>query len=219
MDNKLLAEIKERRAGLGLGLKRWKWGRDYLSGRTRHWALSDPDNRDGGVGDRIARVVNYFLVILSSSPTDIGGTPLNETPHFKFIESAPQDVDWLVAEVEKRDKILDWLAQGQPGVSSETMAFTALGVSRRYASAPSDPSDFNRCLLLVDEVPEVRDAFPRIRALSPKWAAIIDHWDELKELFIGEVGWDWSNGLAAPKTFQRMKDLFAAASVEAVEEK
>lgn len=118
-------------------------------------------------------------------------------------------VDALVSQ-----RVLEWLAGPDTGLSSKAMAFCMLGIKRHGhwdgTEHPYDPSDFNRCLLLVDKVPEVRDAFSDIACLSEQWNAIIDHWDELRELFIAEAGWNWSKAGRAPKTYARMKEILAA---------
>lgn len=107
-------------------------------------------------------------------------------------------------------EIIKWLANGKTGISSKAMAFTALGVKYKDARYyPYDPADFNRCLLLLEVAPIVRESFPKIRELSPEWAAIIDHWDELERLFLDEVGRDWSKAQRAPKTYERMLQLRA----------
>ncbi|GAG26436.1 unnamed protein product, partial [marine sediment metagenome] len=59
-------------------------------------------------------------------------------------------------------KILEWFANGETGTSSEAMAFAAAGIANKSSfgnSTPSDPSDFNRCLKLINQVPEVKDKF------------------------------------------------------------
>lgn len=104
-------------------------------------------------------------------------------------------------------KIIEWLANGDTGLSSETMAFMALGVVKKWSAHPHDPSDFNRCLMLLEAEPMVRDSFPKLRELSPQWAVIIDHWDELRELFIDEAGLNWSKKQSATKTYDRMCEL------------
>lgn len=115
-----------------------------------------------------------------------------------------------MSEVVTVDRnILRWLAGGERGLSSEAMAFVALGEEARrwhqLVHHPLDPPDLQRCLKLVLFAPAVRDAFPAIRALSPQWATVIDHWDELtaslqRECPLGRDG-------TAPKTYARMKDL------------
>lgn len=95
---------------------------------------------------------------------------------------------------------------GETGMSSEAMAFTSVGVKCR-GLAPSDPADFNRCLKLVTEIPEVEKHFDNISALSPSWAAIIKNWTLIKETFLEEVGYDWCKARRAPKTYALMKDV------------
>jgi hypothetical protein len=103
--------------------------------------------------------------------------------------------------------IVQWLANGETGVSSKTMAFTAMGQGYRDNHHPLDPADLNRCIKLVDEVPEIKDAFPKIAALSKEWQAVIDNWDSLKKSFVDEAGYDWSEKHSAPLTYKKMKDL------------
>lgn len=100
-----------------------------------------------------------------------------------------------------------WLAEGETGLSSECMAAVALGAKPRSTYHPLDPADLNRCLKLVKAAPVVKRHFPKIRALSKQWRAVIDHWDELSEMFVAEVGWDWSKAKSARRTYDRMKEL------------
>lgn len=106
------------------------------------------------------------------------------------------------------EKIVVWFATGETGTSSKHMAAVACGtVPTRNHPTPSDPSDLNRCIKLVQSVPDVRDAFPQIAQSSDRWAIVIRHWDELVALFHAEVGEDWSRGHSAPKTYKRMKEV------------
>ena len=110
-------------------------------------------------------------------------------------------------------KLLQWLAGPNKGLSSEAMAYCVLQIERTDHWSgnehPCDPSDFNRCLLLVEQVPEVRNHFNRIAKLSPEWSALITAWDELQQLFVAEVGWNWDKARSAPKTYARMKELLS----------
>lgn len=108
---------------------------------------------------------------------------------------------------KKAKKIARWFVEGETGASSGYMAAVALGAKTRRVSYPYDPADFNRCLKLVKAVPEVRRDFPKIRRSCKQWRAIIDHWDELRTMFIKEAGWDWSKNVPARKTYKRMKAL------------
>lgn len=104
-------------------------------------------------------------------------------------------------------KVLNWLANGKTGVSSKCMAYTACGVEPKDNWTPSDPADLNRCLLLLEQVPEIRAHFPAIREVSERWSWIIDAWDELEASFIDEVGRNWSKSDSAPKTYALMKRI------------
>ena len=107
-----------------------------------------------------------------------------------------------------KTKILKWLASDNTGMSSQFMAFTAIEIKPKYTSHPYDPSDLNRCILLVEEVPEIKEKFNIIAKSSKEWGAVINNWDALVSLFHSEVGENWSKGLSAPLTYNEMKRLF-----------
>ena len=104
-----------------------------------------------------------------------------------------------------KSKVLNWMATGDVGESSKAMALCATGTAR-LKSHPYDPPDFNRCLLLVKEIPEIRDHFDDVAKMSDTWAALIENWNELEECFLDEVGLDWSKGrsLRATNTYEMM---------------
>lgn len=109
-----------------------------------------------------------------------------------------------------RDKILNWLASGKVGISSKVMACVAAGIpcDRGFPPyTPSDPDDLNRCLLLLDKVPEIRKHFDEIAKVSDEWEALIKRWGEVEKCFIDEVGFDWCNGSRASKTYELMKSI------------
>jgi hypothetical protein len=89
-------------------------------------------------------------------------------------------------------KALNWIAGPNTGLSSEQMLFCVVDIDRTdhwgeyEIHVPLDPADFNRCLLLVGEIPEIRDDFPKIAALSPRWKLIIGNWNKLEECFVTE---------------------------------
>jgi hypothetical protein len=86
------------------------------------------------------------------------------------------------------------------------MAAAACGIQGN-GQVPADPDDLNRCIRLVNAVPELRERFDAIAASTPQWKVVIEHWDELVELFHSEVGPNWSKGRFAPRTYARMKEL------------
>ena len=105
-----------------------------------------------------------------------------------------------------KEKILNWLVNGEVGESSKAMACAAIDLpsSGRY---PHDPDDLNRCLLLLEQVPEMRGHMGKVAAMNKTWANLVERWDEIEQTFIQEVGLNWSHGRSAPKTYELMKSL------------
>jgi len=105
-----------------------------------------------------------------------------------------------------RSAVLEWLFTGQVGASSKAMAAAACGLpsSRSY---PSDPDDLNRCLLLLEKVPAIREKFSAISELSDVWARLIDRWEAIERSFLDEVGLNWTKSNRAPQTYALMKKV------------
>lgn len=110
---------------------------------------------------------------------------------------------------------VQWLATGERGLSSETL-FSYLsghniqdeGDENRY---PHDPADLRRCMLLLEQCPELKPNLPRIAQAGPVWAALFARWDELTGTFETECpGWR-GGGWRAPKTYALMKEIITAA--------
>src|SRR5690606_5657415 len=88
-------------------------------------------------------------------------------------------------------KVLDWFVNGRVGISSRAMAAAAIGIKNArdtWDNHPHDPDDLNRCLLLLVSVPEIREAFDKVAAISPVWAALIERWSEIEQCFLDEAG-------------------------------
>jgi hypothetical protein len=77
----------------------WEWTRSYDIGSARLWALHNPLQPDGGVGDGLARITNYYLVLRTTSKRDMDGTPLEQIPDFQFIAHAREDIPRLCDEL------------------------------------------------------------------------------------------------------------------------
>ncbi|WP_145586602.1 hypothetical protein [Yersinia kristensenii] len=105
-------------------------------------------------------------------------------------------------------KVIKWQTKDRVGISSATMAAVALGLDKNfygnYFSPPSDPSDLRRCMFLIDEVPEIREYFPEIAKKVPRFAPIIDNWDELTALINREAS---RADNRAPETYALMEKL------------
>ena len=137
---------------------------------------------------------------------------LNRTPaEIKEIDTAtPSD------KPDIKTKILQWLATGEKGISSEAIAFKMAGVvpGRSWSTHPYDPSDFKQCLKLVNFIPEIRSRLDEMRSISREWNAIIEHWKEIEECFMGEVA-EWltaeHSDKRAHKTYELMRKVYAGA--------
>lgn len=105
-----------------------------------------------------------------------------------------------------QELLLNWFATGRVGASSRAMACAVIGL-KHDRSHPSDPSDFNRCLLLLEAVPEIRMHMAKIANISDTWAKLVARWDEVEQCFLGEAGRDWCKGNSAPLTYNLMKQI------------
>ena len=104
------------------------------------------------------------------------------------------------------DNLNNWLANGDRGISSEAIASHLTGINfvsgHWFSTHPVDPSDFGRCMELLDAVPEFRPRLKEMAEVSPIWAGLVECWDELERLYREEV----STG-KAPKLYDRMQEI------------
>ena len=107
--------------------------------------------------------------------------------------------------------LVAWACSDSVGMSSVYMARRLAPVAglrfpgHRIPDEPAhpyDPSDFGRCLGLLDAVPEIRPYIAKMAEYGKVWAAYVEHWDELETLYKEE-----SIGENAPKLYARMKEL------------
>ncbi len=106
------------------------------------------------------------------------------------------------------ERITEWLASGDTGISSESLAFEFLGTDRKGhfgVGYPHDPADLGRCLRLIARVPEVRPCVDSLAQKHDGWAKAAKGWDHIAASMEEEVGIDWSKGDRAPKTYELMK--------------
>lgn len=92
-------------------------------------------------------------------------TTINETPDIK-------------------DRIIDWLLNGDTGASSRAIVEQMLNPKPgSYLNHPRDYGDFDRCIKLLELLPEFAERIDEMSAVSPEWAAIVAHWDYLTESY------------------------------------
>jgi hypothetical protein len=114
------------------------------------------------------------------------------------------------------ENAIKWLASGERGQSSNTLFSILTGVNAHSGfcglSHPSDPDDFKRCEKLLRQCPELRADLWRMKGITPAWGPLVEHWDNLVELFESEVpgvldGGKWPFRVPATKTYELMKSL------------
>lgn len=113
------------------------------------------------------------------------------------------------ATTSPMERAMDWLASDDTGLSSETMCWYFLrgkAPERLHGFPgpchPLDPSDFGRCLRLLQAIPEWRSRLPELAQLSPQWAALVANWDRIEALYLEER----PSGRAA-RCYAAMKEL------------
>lgn len=103
-------------------------------------------------------------------------------------------------------EVLAWLADGSDRAAARSMAFGALGIPcKPYIIENS--SDLDHCLKLLHRIPEIRSHFPKIAAVSHKWAKFITAWGELERQFLEELGWDFSISRSGPHTYDLIRKI------------
>lgn len=115
---------------------------------------------------------------------------------------------------EDQQKVLQWLAGDDTGISSESLAFEFLKIEKKDkwgCRPPFDPADLGRCLRLIKLVPEIRKCVDSLAIKNDGWKKIAPHWDELSKSMEDEVGIDWSKGKRAPITYDLMQKYIYGA--------
>jgi hypothetical protein len=119
---------------------------------------------------------------------------------------------WCKDKVRPRVGLIKWLMNGERGSSSNAMCGYIFGMPWLNENAtPSDPADFRRCRLFVQET-DCRDCIDQMREVSPALNAIIEHWDELCETMDSEVKWmSGDKSGKAEKTYALMQEILDGA--------
>jgi hypothetical protein len=94
------------------------------------------------------------------------------------------------------NKAIDWLDNGQVGLSSATMCATFFPQLKQHHKLkdlydyddilevhyPYDNGDFGRCLKLIESVPEIKSRLGELKSLSKEWSNLVDNWTEIESL-------------------------------------
>ena len=113
------------------------------------------------------------------------------------------------AHPELTQAAVRWLASGERGASSNTIFSHLTGIDALnggWQGTPYDPADFRRCRLLLEQVPELKPHFHRMREVSPQWANLVDQWETICATMDEEAP-DWRDGRGqiARKTYDLIK--------------
>lgn len=94
---------------------------------------------------------------------------------------------------KENERALWWIANGERGLSSETMWNCFMGSKNFVVNYPYDPDDFKRCYKLLNTVPEWKTRMHELKSLCPQWNNLVNNWDKLTEMFEKNVREDWIN--------------------------
>lgn len=108
--------------------------------------------------------------------------------------------------IEERAR--NWIVNGRVGLSSKAIWSHMMGADSA-GHFPHDPADLNRCLLLLDLIPEWKPRMGEMAAHGPVWARLSARWGEIEACFLDEAGLDGSKSGKAPKTYRLMKEVIA----------
>lgn len=122
-----------------------------------------------------------------------------------------------IDHLDERQRANLWMVRGLIGSSSKRIwaHMTGTIIEGNTADYPYDPDDLNRCLLLLEVVPEWKPRMSEMAAHGPVWAALSARWEEISQCFIDEVGINWSKADTARKTYDLMKQVQASAKAVA----
>lgn len=99
---------------------------------------------------------------------------------------------------------VEWSVGRDTGTSSLTICSVLGGIplTDRLADVPHDPADFGRCHRLLQLFPAWIPQLEKVAKAYPKWAGLIEHWQELTVLYLEELP-----AGSSPKLYERMKDI------------
>ncbi len=119
---------------------------------------------------------------------------------------------------------IEWLTYGHVGISSKVIWCVMNDLrpeSDPFGGYPHDPDDFSRCYLLLQRNPLWRLQIHKLAPLRREWAALVEHWDELEQMFLACFGGEFTaqdyrgtkpyNKAAGLAMYERMKEIETAS--------
>lgn len=91
------------------------------------------------------------------------------------------------------ERAIWWFANGERGMSSETMWHCFMNLKIDRVCHPHDPSDFSRCYKLLETVPEwkYKSNMLKLSKLSDAWSNLVNNWDKLTNMYEENERNDW----------------------------
>ena len=86
---------------------------------------------------------------------------------------------------DMKEKVIEWLFNGDVGVSSKTIAASVLRInfnsdkSYNYPGIPHDKSDFSRCLKLIKFADIPMSELEILAETYPMWKPLVENWERL----------------------------------------
>ena len=115
------------------------------------------------------------------------------------------------AESTVAERAQAWILNGRVGMSAKAIYCHMTGnADKDRWNYPHDPDDLNRCLLLLDLIPEWKPRMIEMAQRGPAWKGLAENWQNIATIFVDEVGLDWCKASSAPKTYDLMKEAIGA---------
>jgi hypothetical protein len=78
-----------------------------------------------------------------------------------------------------KEKVIEWLINGEFGISSKTIAASVLRLNYKRADIPYDKDDFGRCYKLVKFADIPLSELKILAERHPDWKLIVENWEQL----------------------------------------
>lgn len=126
--------------------------------------------------------------IVAGIPDDLDALDQSVAPVFEAETKAKYSAQGLSPEA------IAWLANGERGVSSDTIFTKMTGVDTgvEIFDIPHDAWDFMRCRKLLEQCPEIASKFHKEMARDPKWEPLVKNWKRICDSLDKEAP-DWRN--------------------------
>lgn len=104
-----------------------------------------------------------------------------------------------------RLEVLTWLANGNVGMSSKSIAFHMAKIDAGAKAIPGDPADFKRCTEMLSACPSIKN-ISSLAEYAPQYAPYINNWGKMLALYKEDVE---RHENKAPNLYNYMKKLEA----------